>query len=85
MAAEERPPGTSCSHALRDSQDPPPRVSLLGDPGGELVEGERAGVCKAQVERRREPRGFSNTRLAWQQVQLQPRLLWDVLLNGPLF
>lgn len=25
MAAEERPPGTSCSHALRDSQDPPPK------------------------------------------------------------
>lgn len=58
-------------------QDPHPRLGLLGDSDGELMEGEGAGVCKARVERHREPRGFSSTRLAWQQVQLQPRLLWD--------
>lgn len=84
MATEERRLGAPVP-TPSDSQDPPPRVGLLGDPGGELVEGETAGVCKTQVERRREPCRFSSTRLAWQQVQLQPRLLRDVQLNGPLF
>lgn len=85
MAAKERPPGSSCSHARKDSQDPPQGSAFLGTRVGKLVKGERAGVCKAQVERRRCPRAFSDTRLACQQVQLHPRLLWDVQLNGPLF
>lgn len=54
---------------------PIPRVSLLRNPGEESVEAERAGVCKAQVEGYRQPRGFSYSRLTWQQVQLHPRLL----------
>lgn len=87
MAASERQPGSSCSHALKDSQDPPhpkdrPSWGLawgLGETekGLEFAK-PRSSVVVIRVD-------FSSSRPAWQQVQLRPRLLWDVELNSPLF
>lgn len=53
MAARQRLPSSSDSHAPapEDYPDSLPSASLLGNPGGELVEGERAEFCKIQVRR----------------------------------
>lgn len=66
MAATRGSPGTSCSQALKDHRG-------VGSwaPGW----GTGRSVCKAQVERGLELRGFSSTRLAWLQVPAAPRLL----------